>query len=159
MVSAPVVLDDSHCLDHFRCDVPELTRWLQNRARKNQREGASRCFVVCDDSDVVGYYALAAGSVSLAGAPGSIRRNMPDPIPAVVLGRLAVHSDWAGQGIGKGLLRDALLRSARAAQELGIRVFLCHAVNENAKAFYAYHGFVESPIDALTMMIRLSNLR
>jgi predicted N-acetyltransferase YhbS len=159
MVSAPAPLDDSHGLDHFRCTSPELTRWLQTRARKNQREGASRCFVVCNDNDVVGYYALAAGSVSLAGAPGSIRRNMPNPIPAVVLGRLAVHVDWGGQGIGRGLLRDALLRSMRAAQELGIRVFLCHAIDENAKAFYAYHGFVESPIDPLTMMISLSRMR
>jgi len=155
-LSAPAPLDDSHRLDDFRCSHPGLARWLCERARRNQLEGASRCFVVCDEhSRVVGYHALAAGAVKHAVAPGRVRRNMPDPIPVAVLGRLAVHADWAGRGIGRGLLKDAVQRTLLASRELGIRALLCHAVDEGAKAFYRHHGFIESPVDTLTMMLSL----
>ena len=111
-LSAPQPLDAEHRLDDFRCSAPELARWLTDRALQNQASGASRCFVVCDERlHVVGYYALAAGSVSHDQAPGRVRRNMPAPIPVIVLGRLAVHADWAGQGIGQGLLKDAVQRT------------------------------------------------
>ena len=93
----PHPLSDEHRLEEFRCTSPELTRWLIERALKNQHEGASRCFVVCDERRrVFGYYALAAGSVSAEDAPGRVRRNMPDPIPVAVLGRqfkLMAHRD------------------------------------------------------------------
>lgn len=155
---APVLLNASHEIDGFCCTEPELENWLKQRARKNQQEGASRCFVVCEGSVVVGYYALAAGSVFHAQTPGNIRRNMPDPIPVVVLGRLAVHTQYAGQGIGAGLLKDAVLRALRLSQEMGIRALLCHAINDEAKRFYLHHGFVESPIEPLTVMLNLSKL-
>ena len=155
-LSAPAPISDAHHLGSFACIDESLTAWLKNRALKNHASGASRCFVVCnDDWDVVGYYALAAGSVELEAAPGNIRRNMPDPVPVIVLGRLAVHRDHAGQGIGSGLLRDAVLRSQRTANEVGARALLCHAIDDNAKAFYLHHGFVESPTDCLTVMLRL----
>lgn len=157
--SAPGPLTDAHRLDDFQCSSPGLARWLTLRARANQREGASRCFVVCDDQrNVVGYYALAAGSVSHATAPGRIRRNMPDPVPVAVLGRLAVHTDWTGQGIGRGLLKDAVLRTLRLSAEMGIRALLCHAIDDEAKAFYLKHGFVESPVDPMTVMLGLARL-
>jgi GNAT superfamily N-acetyltransferase len=120
--------------------------------------GASRCHVVRADEEVVGYYALAAGAVSHAQAPGNVRRNMPDPIPVVVLGRLAVHADWVGQGIGAGLLKDTVLRALRLSQELDIRALLCHTLGEEARQFYLHHGFAESPIDPLTMMLNLAKL-
>jgi predicted N-acetyltransferase YhbS len=103
----------------------------------------------------VGYYALAAGSVSHAGAPGRVRRNMPDPIPVIVLARLAVHIDWAGQGIGQGLFKDAVLRTLQTCEQIGARALLCHAVDDAAKAFYLKHGFVVSPIHDVTVMLPL----
>lgn len=155
---APAPLDDAHALDGFRCTEPELESWLKQRARKNQRDGASRCFVVCDGSAVVGYYALAAGAVLHAQSPGNIRRNMPEPIPVVILGRLAVHADHAGRGIGAGLLKDAVLRSVRLSREMGIRALLCHAISDDAKRFYLHHGFVESPVEPMMVMLNLARL-
>lgn len=152
----PVPLADSHRLDDFRCTEPFLEAWLKRTARKNHLSGASRVFVVTDASDaVVGYYALAAGSVTRALAPGAVRRNMPEPIPLVVLGRLAVHSAHAGRGLGRGLLKDAVLRTQRLATDLGVRALLCHAIDERARAFYLRHGFLVSPMEPLTVMMPL----
>lgn len=156
--SAPQALSGRHGLDDFVCEEPALAEWLKKRALRNQLEGASRTFVVCDGASVVGYYALAAGAVSHLSAPGSIRRNMPDPVPVMVLGRLAVHTGWAGQGVGRGLLRDALLRTLRVGREAGVRAMLCHAASMKAKQFYLKHGFVESPIDELTVMLNVAKL-
>jgi predicted N-acetyltransferase YhbS len=91
-------------------------------------------------------------------APGSIRRNMPAPIPVAVLGRLAVHSAWGGRGIGAGLLKDAVLRTMRLSEEMGIRALLCHAISDQAKKFYLYHGFIESPIAPMTVMLNIAKL-
>lgn len=158
-ISPPSPLHDAHRLDDFNCTSSDLTRWLVDRARNNHRERASRCFVVCDDrQNVIGYYALAAGAVSHALAPGSVRRNMPDPIPVAVLGRLAVHSDWVGQGIGRGLLKDAIQRTLQTAQHVGIRALLCHAIDDDAKGFYLKHGFIASPTAAMTVMLSLARL-
>lgn len=155
-LSAPGPLGEGHRLDDFRCTAPELTRWLRDRSRQNQASGASRCFVVCDErQNVVGYYALAAGAVSLAQAPGRIRRNMPDPIPVIVLGRLAVHADWLGQGIGRGLLKDAVQRALQVSGQVGARALLCHVIDGAAKAFYLKHGFLESPVQEMTVMLPL----
>ena len=104
---------------------------------------------------MVGYYALAAGSIAAEATPGRLRRKMPDPLPVIVLGRLAVHSDWSGRGIGSGLLKDAVLRSLQAAELIGVRALLCHAIDNEAKAFYLKHGFVESPLDPLTVLVGL----
>lgn len=159
VVSPPSPLGDEHRLDDFQCTSPELAKWLIDRARKNHREGASRCFVVCDEQqNVVGYYALAAGAVSHEQVPGRVKRNMPDPIPVAVLGRLAVHADWTGKGVGRGLLKDAVLRTLQVAQQMGIRALLCHAIDESAKAFYIKHGFIESPVDPMTVMLSMTRL-
>ena len=82
---------------------------------------------------------------------------MPEPIPVAVLGRLAVHTDWNGHGVGAGLLRDAVLRTAKLAEEMGIRALLCHAIDENAKKFYLHHGFIESPIEPLMVMLNIAS--
>ena len=157
-ISGPVPLAEAHRLDSFRCGKPELEFWLKQRARKNQLEAASRTFVVCAGNEVVGYYAISAGAVLHETVPGNVRRNMPEPIPVAVLGRLAVHSDWNGQGVGAGLLKDAILRTARLAEEIGIRALLCHAIDENAKKFHLHHGFIESPIEPLTVMLNIAKL-
>lgn len=103
----------------------------------------------------MGYYALAAGAVSREHAPGRIRRNAPDPVPVIVLGRLAVHVDMPRRGIGRGLLKDAVLRTLQASEQVGARALLCHAIDDAAKAFYLKHGFVESPIHTMTLMLPL----
>jgi GNAT superfamily N-acetyltransferase len=153
-LSAPQALAQRHRLEQFRCSAVELTSWLVERAHQNQASGGSRCFVVCDaHHHVVGYYALAAGGVSHHLAPGRIRRNMPHPIPVVVLCRLAVHADWVGQGVGAGLLKDAVQRTLQVCGQIGARALLCHAFDETAKAFYLKHGFIESPMDGMTLML------
>lgn len=159
-IAAPARLNLDHLLDDFRCSHPSLTRWLIERARHNQQEGAANCFVVCayDSLEVIGYYALAAGGVQHSIVPGRLRRNMPDPIPVALLGRLAVHDDYLGQGIGSGLLQDALLRTLRTAQDIGIRALICHAIDQAAKDFYLHHGFVQSPIESMTVMLGLSDM-
>ena len=133
-----------------------MQQWLLRRALQNQVSGASRTYVVCDGQNVVGYYSLAAGSVAIVEAPGSVSRNMPDPIAVIVLGRLAVRVDYERQSIGTGLLKDALLRCLNTAEHVGVRAMLCHALSDKAKRFYVSHGFIESPINALTLMLRLS---
>lgn len=136
--------------------MPEFTKWLLEHARQNQASGASRCFVVCDEQqNVVGYYALGAGAVTHEHAPVRIRRDMPDPIPVIVLGRLAVHVDRVGLGIGQGLLKDAVQRTLQVREQVGARALLCHAIDERAKAFFLKHGFIESPIHDMTLMLPL----
>ncbi len=153
VAQGPRPLADHHRLDAFRCADAGLARWLSQRARRNQREGASRTFVICEGDDVIGFYCLSAGSVTRAASPGRVRRNMPEPIPVIVLGRLAVHADWSGRGLGRALLKDAVVRSAAVAAEIGVRALLCHAVSPEARAFYLHHGFTESPVHPLTLLL------
>lgn len=148
-------IDAHHDVAGFSCTHPELTQWLQRRALANHLAGGSKTYVVCAGAEVVGYYALAAGSVEPALVTGALRRNMPTPIPVVVLGRLAVHQAWSGQGIGRGLLKDALARALQVAEIVGMRAMLCHAIDDQAKAFYLRHGFVPSPVEPLTVMLGL----
>jgi GNAT superfamily N-acetyltransferase len=133
-----------------------LTNWLGKRALANAASGASRTYVVCTAGhQVIGYYALSAGSIAAASVASRLRRNMPDPLPVIVLGRLAVHTDWVGRGIGSGLLKDAVLRTVQASALIGVRALLCHAIDEEAMGFYLKHGFVPSPLDPLTLMLGL----
>lgn len=106
---------------------------------------------------VIGYYALSAGSIEQKYAPGIIKRNMPTPIPVFVLGRLAVDLKWSGNGIGQGLLKEAVERSFLLSQQIGTRALLCHAIDDEAKNFYLKHGFIESPIEPLTVMLSLKS--
>ncbi len=145
-----------HDTASFNCRHDSLNQWLRRRALNNASSGATRTYVVCAESHrVVGYCALAAGSLDVESAPPRLRRDMPDPLPVVVLGRLAVDDTWSGRGVGSGLLKDAVLRSLQAADLIGACALLCHAIDADAKAFYARHGFVESPTQALTMMLGL----
>jgi GNAT superfamily N-acetyltransferase len=157
--SAPAPLADQHRLGAFNSGVPTLDEWLRRRARANQVSGASRSFVVCADDIVVGYYALASGAVNAAAAPSRFRRNMPEPIPVAVLGRLAVDQTYHGQGIGRALFRDSALRVMQAAEAIGIRGMLVHAISEEAKAFYVALGLSESPLEPVTLMVTLADLR
>lgn len=154
-LAAPVPLLPQHDCSAFDCGHAGLAEWLRRRARNNEAAQGSRCFVACEGKRVVGFYALAAGSVRRAAAHGAVRRNMPDPVPAIVLGRLAVDRTWQGQGLGADLLQDAVLRAVHASREIGARVLLCHAVDGRARRFYLHHGFVESTFDSLVVMLDL----
>lgn len=157
-LSAPQLLADVHVIDAFDSGVPTLDEWLKRRARANQASGASRSYVVAEDDRVVGYYALASGALAAIDAPGPIRRNMPDPIPMAVLGRLAIDRSWQGRGLGAALLQDAVLRTAQAAAIMGMRGLLVHAISEAAKAFYERHGFLGSPTHPMTLVLSLKGI-
>jgi GNAT superfamily N-acetyltransferase len=140
----------------FDCGEPVMNDWLKRRALSNQLLGASRTFIIADESDrVLGYYALAAGAVDHSMATSTVRRNMPDPVPVMVLARLAVELANHGKGLGADLLQDAILRTMRLAQEIGIRALVVHALHDQARAFYQHHGFSESEIDPLVLMLRI----
>ena len=151
MTSAPAPLADAHDIDPFDSGQPSLDDWLRRRARANQAGGASRTYVVCEGSRVVGYYCLSSGALA-----GAVRRNMPDPIPMAILGRLAVDKNWQGRGLGAALLQDAVLRAAQAAHIMGIRGVLVHAISDEAKAFYEHYGFSASSTQPMTLILSLA---
>lgn len=155
-IRPPEKLTSAHDLSQFHCGEAELDNWLRRRALANEESGGSRTYVVCVEHRVVGFYALAVGAVAHVQAPGRVRRNMPDPVPVMVVGRLGVDSDFQGSGIGSSLLRDAVLRTLQAAEIAGIRAILVHAISERAKRFYESLGFLVSPVDPMTLMIPLA---
>jgi GNAT superfamily N-acetyltransferase len=159
VVSAPVLLNDSHDLSAFNCGLPPLDDWLKRRARNNVVSGASHTYTACNGQAVIGYYALAAGAVDVTATPGRFRRNMPDPIPIIVLGRLAVDRSQTGKGLGRALFRDAGLRALQAADIIGVRGLLVDAISDDAKAFYMALGMVVSPLSPMTLMTTLTDLR
>lgn len=136
-----------------------LNEWLKKRALKNHLTGASRCFVLCSDNTAVGYYSLSAGAISHETIPKSMRRNMPDPLPVLLLGRLAVDKRYHNQGIGQALLRDAMIRAINVSVDAGIFAILVHALNDQAKQFYLSRGFVKSPIQPMTLMMTIDTIR
>lgn len=152
-------LDPVQELGKFRCGVPELDDWLQRRAWKNEVLGGSRTYVVCFGNRVVGYYALAAGAIARQSAQGSLRRNMPDPIPVLILGRLAIDQEYQGQRIGTALLQDAVLRTVQAAGIAGVKALLVHAISENAAQFYRHWGFQESEVHPNTLLLSVEQAR
>ena len=156
-LQAPVPLTSTHLVDLFSCGEPVLDDWLKRRALANQISGASRTFVVTDsENQVMGYYALAAGAVTHQDATRAIRQNMPDPIPVMVLARLAVDTRAQGIKLGAALLRDALDRCLGIASNAGVRALLVHALNERAREFYEYYGFKASPVNPMTLMLGLA---
>lgn len=150
---------DADDLETFDCGVPSLNEWLSHRARHNEGSGASRTFLAIDPetSRVAGYYCLVASSLSAESAPGNLRRNMPTPIPVILLGRLAVDMQFQGRGVGVALLRDAFARCVVAARCIGAAALTVHALDERAAAFYAKFGFNPMPgASAGEMYIRMS---
>lgn len=157
-IDPPEHLNAGHNLAAFDSGVPALDEWLKKRSLANEQSGASRTYVVCSGSRVVAFYSLATGAVARQEATGRLRRNMPDPIPVMVLGRLAVDLTWQGKGLGTALLRDAVLRTVQAANIGGIRAILVHAISEDARRFYEHCGFSASPVDPMTLMISIADV-
>lgn len=157
---APRLLTAQADVSGFFSSVPSLDDWLKRRAMANQISGASRTYVVTDASAtcrVLGYYCLVSGALALQDAPSAMRSNMPDPIPMTILGRLAIDRDWQKKGLGVALLQDAVLRTRQAADIVGVRGLLAHALSSQAKAFYEHHGFVASPTNPMTLVLSIKN--
>jgi GNAT superfamily N-acetyltransferase len=156
-IRPPEKLTSTHQIEDFDSGIDQLDSWLKRRALGNEAEGASRTYVVCAGEVVVGYYCLSNGAVANNLATGKVRRNMPDPIPVMIIGRLAVDRRWQGKGIGKGLLRDAILRTLKASEIAGIRAILVHAISEEAKKFYEQYRFTASSLEPLTLMVKIND--
>ncbi|MBK5145608.1 GNAT family N-acetyltransferase [Budviciaceae bacterium BWR-B9] len=148
IITAPELLTETHDLQQFDCGNEVLSDWLRRRAIKNQLMNASRTFVICmaGTKRVVGYYAIATGSVSHVNLGRSLRQNMPDPIPVVLLGRLAIDVCVQGHRFGVWLLNEAVNRVSNLAGQVGIKAIMVHAIDDQARMFYEYFGFVQSPI-------------
>ena len=158
-LSPPAPITADHELVSFDCGEPSLNDWLRRRALKNHASGASRCFVLCVGREVIGYYSLSAGMISHEAAPKAMRRNMPDPLPVLLLGRLAVDRRYHNQGLGRALLRDATLRAVNVAGNAGVFAILVHALSDDAKQFYGSCGFVESPLQPMTLLMTIETVR
>ena len=153
----PVLLTQDHQVNSFSCGESALDEWLKRRALVNNISGASRTFVVDDDDlHVIGYYALAAGAVTHQESTRAIRQNMPDPVPVMVLARLAVDVRAQGIKLGAALLRDAVQRCQLVSQNAGVRAMLVHAFNDQARQFYEYYGFKAAPSHPMTLMLRMN---
>jgi len=157
--SPPRPISESDDVATFDSGEPSLDDYLRTRALNNHAGGASRCFVTCRDGRVVGYYALASGAVSHADLSGKFRRNMPNPVPVILLSRLAVDRKHQGCGLGENLLRDAIARSVRVAEQIGVRAILVHALHDEARRFYTRYQFEPSPTDALHLMLLIKDAK
>lgn len=155
----PAPISTVHELAGFDSGEPSLDEWLRKRALRNHSTGASRCFVVCSGTSVIGYYSLSAGAIGHESTPKSMRRNMPDPLPILLLGRLAVDRRYHNRGVGQALLRDAMIRAVHVAGETGVFAILVHAISEPARRFYLSRGFVESPLQPMTLLMTLQTVR
>jgi len=158
-ITAPAPLRSEHLCANFDCGNGTLNEWLVKRAFKNQSAGSSRTFVVCEGELVIGYYALATGSVERSLVASSFARNMPDPIPVIVLGRLAIDVKHQGRHIGAALLKDALSRVLAVSEHVGVRGMLVHAISEGAKHFYQQYGFQETPMESMTLVLSIKELK
>jgi GNAT superfamily N-acetyltransferase len=155
----PIELADSTV--SFDSGEASLDRYLADRALANHVSGFARCYV-CINSEsgrVVGYYTLSAVAAEHAELPGRARRNAPNPVPAVLLGRLAVDRLAQGSGLGRLLVRDAILSTLAAADRIGVRLLLVHALHDEAAAFYAALGFKPSPTDPHHLYLLLRDAR
>jgi GNAT superfamily N-acetyltransferase len=160
--SDPAPLAPGHDTKDFDCGVDSLNLWLRKHAIQARTIGSARTFAVIDAEQgrVVGYYALAAASLTHAGATARAAKGMPrHPIPAALLARLAIDTSVQDRGIGAWLLLDAMLRTLAAAESVGIRVLLVHAIDDKARRFYEHHGFEASPSDPRNLQMLMKDIR
>lgn len=156
-ITPPGPISNDHDLSRFCSGEPSLDDWLVQRAYLNHTKGFSKVFVICNDNtEVVGYYALSSYAIERKDAPDI--RQAPNPIPAVLLGRLAVDQKYQGQGIGQDLMQDALKRIISAKENIGIKAIVVHALNEKVALYYKTLGFEEMPKSKLELFITVSDL-
>ncbi len=153
-------LRKEHVLAAFDCGQTDLNAWLLKYALQNQASNSAQTYVGVVNDQVVGYYSLAVGQVEYAEAPERVQKGLArHPVPIMLLARLAVHKDWQGKGIGKGLLKDAVLRTMQAADIAGIRALALHAKDDQARRYYEQFDFIPSPTDPLHLLALLKDLR
>ncbi|MBC5794739.1 GNAT family N-acetyltransferase [Sphaerospermopsis sp. LEGE 00249] len=157
IIEAPQPINSSHDISQFKSKSETLNNWLKEKAFKNEGDTARTYVVICENK-VIGYYCLASAGVYHSVAIRKVKQNAPDPVPCMIVGRLAADEQWEGQGIGSGLLRDAIFRVLQASKIVGIRCILVHAKDEAAKQFYLKHKFKPSPIEPLTLMLPLKDI-
>lgn len=146
--------------DGFDCGQPALNQFLQRYALVNQKANSAQTYVCCFNGEVVGFYSLAVGSVDPEDAPARVMKGLARyPVPVMILARLAVDRDHQGKGLGKALLKDALLRTAQAADIAGIRCLLVHAKDEVARQWYESWEFEPSPTDPYHLFLMLKDLK
>lgn len=157
---APQPLGAEHELDGFDCGNAALNDWLVRHARQAQGSGSSRTFVVLNNARVAGYFSLSTGQIESIEAPDRVRRGMGRfPIPVVVLTRLAVSQQDQRQGVGVGMLQDAIRRTLVVAEQAGVRALLVHPIDEAADRFYRRFGFEDSPVRAQQLVLLLKDAR
>ena len=153
-------LHRSHAVDEFDCGREALNRFLARYALQNQQAGASQTYVALAAGTVTGYYTLVVGQVEYDAAPERLTKGVArHPVPIMLLARLAIAKPWQGQGLGAGLLKDAMQRTLRAADIAGIRAFAVHAKDDEAKAFYEHFGFSPLPSDPYHLFRLLKDIR
>lgn len=156
----PEPVHKGHLFGSFDCGKSGMNNWLMRHALQAQSAGSARTFVVTEDRHVAGYYSLTVGEVATLDAPERIRKGMGNyPIPVVILARLAVSVNHQGQGIGRGLLQDAIGRTLRIAEQAGIRALLAHPLDDEASRFYLRFGFVSSPLRDNQLLLLLKDAR
>ena len=159
-ISEPEPLGRRHDISQFNSGVSSIDTWLRSKAHLNEAKGGARTYVICDGERVVGFYGLAASVVEKRRLSSRVSRNLPEPIPVILLGQLAVDTRHQGMGLGVGLLADAVRRSLVAANLIGARAVVVQAVNERAKSFYERFGFRPlSDREAFMLAVRMSEVR
>ena len=157
---APEPLGARHDVSRFDSGIDSLNTWLQRKARLNEAKGGARTYVVCDGDRVIAFYSLAASSVERRRVSSRVGRNMPEPVPVILLGQLAVDVNCQGSGLGSDLLIDAGKRALAAADMIGARAIVVQAFNEKAKTFYEQFGFLSfSDREPFMLLLRISELR
>ena len=155
----PEPLTTSHNINDFDCGDAALNEWLRRRATRNQSEGSNRTWVVSDDTRGVAFYASSAAAMARVEATKRAARNQPDPLPAMLLGRLGVDRHHQRLGLAEALLKHFLLKALEVAELTGLRLVLVHAKNDQAASFYRHYGFEPSPIDELTLMLLIKDIQ
>lgn len=155
----PARLGADPSVDDFDCGNDVFNEWLRTKALHNQREGGSRTWVVLDGRRVVAFYASSTAVLMRGYATKRAARNQPDPLPAVLLGRLAVDAKYQGRGLAAALLKHFVLKSLEVAEITGVRLLLVHAKNDTARRFYLRYGFESSPVDDMTLMLLVKDVR
>jgi predicted N-acetyltransferase YhbS len=156
----PAPLSSRHVVESFECTRSELSDWLKKSASKAMENDTARTYVVCRGTrKVIGYMSLAAGSVERNAATPSLRRNTPNPIPVIILARLAVDKTEAGQGLGRALVRESMKRSVSASKIIGARALLVHALDDKVADFYKKLGFTPFSEEPNTLFIPMKTIR
>lgn len=153
-------LDRHHAVERFDCGQEDLNRFLVRYALQNQLANASTTYVALAEDTVIGYYTLVVGEVAYDDAPDRLIKGIArHPVPLMLLARLATDQRWQHKGVGKGMLKDAMLRTLNAADIVGIRALAVHAKDDNARAFYEHFDFLPSPTDLLHLYLLMKDLR